>query len=205
MLYHYMYYRGSHEFPEVIEVETSKGGKYQTTYAVNVQLLKAGIVVYPGGDGTDINLRKEGILLNVLKFLKAEREKRKRIAVKSLYNYRKSGMPCFDDFFDVGDYVTDDVVQDMINWVPSRSELSWCTQCGEPVSHEWDEAKQKYRPTFITFHQVRQPVFKGGEFIEVGGTLWQYDGNCFGGETKDRTTALHWLDRMILAEGGELH
>ena len=72
-----------------------------------------------------------------------------------------------------GDLVTEEIVDDCINCMPPACMRSNCTQMGEPYSHRLDENTGNYRPVFATFKRVRDGV-------------WEYCGNCFRGENKER-------------------
>lgn len=74
---------------------------------------------------------------------------------------------------EIGDYVTEDIVDDMINCLPPACMRSDCSQCGEPVNHMIDEKTGKERPTYTTFRKVAENV-------------WEYRGDCFRGENEQR-------------------
>lgn len=73
----------------------------------------------------------------------------------------------------VGDFVTEDVVNNAINCLPPACMRSDCTQMGEPYSHKLDSSTGKYRATYVTFKHVTEGI-------------WEYCGNCFRGENVER-------------------
>ena len=70
-----------------------------------------------------------------------------------------------------------------VNSVPPVLMLSFCTQAGEPFSHEGDE-RGAYRPTYTTFH-------------DLGGGRWQFDGYCFYKENTNRYVRKSRLEERI--------
>ena len=77
----------------------------------------------------------------------------------------------------IGDYVTEEVVDDAINCLPPASMTAHCSQMGEPYSARMDEKTGRWRDTYETFRKV------GGEWPNG---IWEYCGHCFRGETVDR-------------------
>lgn len=71
----------------------------------------------------------------------------------------------------VGDYVTQEVVEDAVNCRPPACMTSRCTQLGEPYSHRKDR-NGKWRATYATFSRVSSEI-------------WEYRGHCFCGETEE--------------------
>ena len=79
----------------------------------------------------------------------------------------------------VGDYVTQEVVDDAMDCLPPACMTSNCSQMGEPYSHRDDPETGKWRPTYATFKRVTSGK----------GAIWQYCGHCFRGENVERGTA----------------
>ena len=73
----------------------------------------------------------------------------------------------------IGDYVTQDVVDDFMDCLPPACYSSRCSQMGEPYSCREDPNTGKFRNTYMTFSRV-------------SGQIWKYCGNCFQGETEER-------------------
>lgn len=73
----------------------------------------------------------------------------------------------------VGDLVTEDVVNDLMDCLPPACMRSDCSQLGEPYSHREDPKTGKWRATYATFKRVRNGV-------------WAYCGHCFRGENVER-------------------
>lgn len=69
---------------------------------------------------------------------------------------------------EVGDYFSQEMVDDFINALPPACMRSDCSQMGEPLSHRMDEFG-KVRATYATFKKV-------------GDGIWEYCGDCFRGE-----------------------
>lgn len=85
---------------------------------------------------------------------------------------------CFISSLRIGDYVEKEVVDNLINSVSPACMSDSCSQCGEAVSHEYDENTGKTRATYCTFKKVDKDV-------------WEYCGNCFRGENKERRNIIH--------------
>ena len=86
-----------------------------------------------------------------------------------------------------GDYVTGDVVNDMMNALPPVCMRTSCAQLGEPYAHACDESG-RYRPLFWTWRLVERGTnakFAGGNVWGEGAT-WEFCGACFAGETINR-------------------
>lgn len=180
----FRYYKGDKDNYEMIELQLHKGGRYITTVVVNVQLLMAGHKTFPCGNGDDFNFDTP-LYYDLLMFLKEQREKLKSgYEVKTKAAWYASGLPTFEDFFDVGDTVDDELVQDMVDSVPPVLWRDSCTQIGEAYSSEYDEDRQRHRDTYITFHKAATG-------------RWVFDGYCFKGENKNRHTCPSQLDTMI--------
>lgn len=79
----------------------------------------------------------------------------------------------FNRIATVGDYVEEEIVDQMINCVLPACMRESCMQCGEPYSHRYDSNKGKWRATYTTFTKVAEGIYK-------------YCGNCFCGETEER-------------------
>lgn len=75
----------------------------------------------------------------------------------------------------VGDYVEEEIVDDLINCVPPISMSRSCSQCGEPNSMRQDPDTGKWRNTFTTF-----------VCVDPDGHVWEYRGDCFAHETRTR-------------------
>ena len=78
----------------------------------------------------------------------------------------------FDKICNVGDYVEERIVDEMINAVPPACINSMCMQCGEPYSHRQDPTNGKCKPTYSTFKKVADGIY-------------EYCGHCFWGTTKE--------------------
>jgi len=81
-----------------------------------------------------------------------------------------------DDFFSIvnpGDYVEESIVEDFLGLVPPASNSYGYMQYGEPYSHEWNNEKEAWQPTYITFSHERDK--------------WVYNGHCFLGKKEDIT------------------
>ena len=79
----------------------------------------------------------------------------------------------FDKICNVGDYVEERIVDEMMNCVPPACMRSYCMQCGEPYSHREDPANGKWRATYSTFKEVTKGIY-------------EYCGNCFMCENVER-------------------
>ncbi len=77
----------------------------------------------------------------------------------------------------IGDYVSQEVVDDAMDCLPPACYCSRCSQMGEPYSHREDPNTGELRPTFATFTKV------GGEWPN---NIWEYRGHCFCGEIEER-------------------
>ena len=83
------------------------------------------------------------------------------------------------DAVKVGDYVTQEVVDDAMYCLPPACMRSTCSQMGEPYSSKYDERSDKWRNTYATFCRVQtDPLWENN--------IWRYCGNCFCGETEER-------------------
>ena len=168
----YRYLRGSQGSREAVEYDITRRGQYITTCVVDVDLLIFGIKAFPCGNGDDETLTPEQRLA-ILETVRAERKRiTDRYPVKTLKGWRESGLRTFEEYCFPGDKVDDDMVQHFVDSVPPVLLLSFCTQAGEPYSHEGDE-RGAYRPTDATVH-------------DLGGGYWQFDGYCFYKENVNR-------------------
>ena len=78
----------------------------------------------------------------------------------------------------IGDYVSQEVVDDAMDILPPVCMSSACSQVGEPHSTRLGPNTGKYRNTYETFKRV----------TEGQDGIWQYCGDCFAGETTKRGT-----------------
>lgn len=72
------------------------------------------------------------------------------------------------DACEVGCYITEDLLDELLDMLPPACTRSDCSQIGEPVSHRIAENGFE-KPTYATFKKV-----------EAG--IWEYCGDCFLGE-----------------------
>lgn len=93
---------------------------------------------------------------------------------KTITEKMLEGSDSFTAVVKPGDIVEEKIVYNFLGCVPPATHRSNLVQCGEPYSSAWDERKQEYRATFITFSLI--------------GSEWQYSGTCFLGETAHRTS-----------------
>lgn len=77
----------------------------------------------------------------------------------------------------IGDYVTQEVVDDAMDCLPPACMRSDCMQMGEPYSFRVDPKTGKERSTYATFKKV------GGEWPNG---VFEYCGHCFRGENTER-------------------
>lgn len=87
-----------------------------------------------------------------------------------------------EDTFDygavqIGDYVDQAVVDDIMDCLPPACMRSDCSQMGEPYSHRFDPNTGKWRETYATFKRV------AGRWPD---SIWEYCGHCFLGENTER-------------------
>lgn len=179
----YRYIRGSRDSYEAVEFDITRRGRYITTCVVNVYLLLCGVKAFPCGNGDDEKLTAQ----QQLEILELVQEERKKITasypVKTYKGWHESGLPTFEDYCFPGDTVDEAMVEYFVNVVPPVLALSFCTQAGEPFSHEGDE-RGAYRPTYTTFH-------------DLGGGRWQFDGYCFYKENTNRYVRKSRLEERI--------
>ncbi len=83
----------------------------------------------------------------------------------------------------VGDYVTQDVVDDAMDCLPPACMRSDCSQMGEPYSSKYDDQSGKWRNTYTTFSQISSQRHNN---TPRENRIWKYCGHCFCGETEER-------------------
>jgi len=76
----------------------------------------------------------------------------------------------------IGDYVSQAVVDDAMDCLPPASMSSSCAQMGEPYSTRQDPDTGRWRNTYATFKRITSG--RNG--------IWQYCGHCFCGENVER-------------------
>lgn len=88
-----------------------------------------------------------------------------------------NGKPVYTEWdgskIQIGDYVSQNVVDDFMDCVPPACYTRRCSQMGEAYSHRQDPNTGKWRATYLTFSHVQ-------------GAIWKYCGHCFCGETEER-------------------
>lgn len=104
-----------------------------------------------------------------------------------IYNGKEVFTP---DTFDystaqIGDYVTEAVVDDTMDCLPPACMTSTCAQLGEPYSMRQDPDTGKWRSTYATFRRITS----GPD------SIWQYCGHCFCGETEERGVTPTYVPR----------
>lgn len=96
--------------------------------------------------------------------------------VKTLYGwsefYDTTGKGSWYDYAEIGDTVSEDVVDNFLNMLPPRSMKYGYVQVGEAYNHVEDE-NGTVRATYMTFAKLDG--------------VWKYCGNCFAGEIVDRS------------------
>lgn len=92
----------------------------------------------------------------------------------------------------VGDFVSQEVVDNVMDLLPPACMTSECAQMGEPYSTRLDPESGRYRDTFATFKRITS----GRDGI------WQYCGHCFCGENVERGTVPPFV-RLALVERDE--
>ena len=83
----------------------------------------------------------------------------------------------------VGDYVTQDVVDDAMDCLPPACMRSDCSQMGEPYSSKYDDQSGKWRNTYTTFSQISSQRHNN---TPRENRIWKYCGHCFCCETEER-------------------
>ena len=76
----------------------------------------------------------------------------------------------------VGDYVSEAVVDDAMDCLPPACMTSECAQLGEPYSHRHDPDTGRWRATYATFRRV----------TDGRDGIWEYRGHRVCGETTER-------------------
>ena len=84
----------------------------------------------------------------------------------------RTGNGSWYDYAEVGDTVSEDVVDNFLDMLPPRSMKNGYLQVGEAYSHIEDE-NGTVRATYMTFAKLDR--------------VWKYLGNCFAGEIVDRS------------------
>lgn len=189
------YYRGGRDRFEMVEFDVIKGGEYLTTCVVNVQMLLAGVKVFPCGNGDDLGLIPE-TCLEVLEFLKDERRKiTDGEDIKSLDGWHKSGLHSWEDYCRPGELVTEDIVDHFVNSVPPTTLRSGYVQAGEAYDCQPD-GDGIWRDTYTTF------TYHGKD--GAGRSLWLHNGCCFKNGTDNKVEVKRGLERRIEAVKAEI-
>ena len=81
------------------------------------------------------------------------------------------------DSVKIGDYVEQEVVDEMLDMLPPACMRADCSQIGEPYSHREDPETGKWRAIYATFKKVAGQYPNG---------IWEYCGHCFRGENVER-------------------
>ena len=87
---------------------------------------------------------------------------------KSVYEYPY----LYWDALDVGDYVSREVAEWIVECVPPITYGGGLIQCGEPYDSALDKTTNRYRPVYLTLRHV-------------GNGVWEFLGYCFKGQTVD--------------------
>lgn len=74
---------------------------------------------------------------------------------------------------EIGDYVEQDIVDDIVGLLPPAYISDSCAQLGEPYTIRRDPETGKHRETYATFMRAAE-------------NIWKYCGHCFRGETTER-------------------
>ena len=83
------------------------------------------------------------------------------------------------DACEIGDYFTEDMVNDFMDMLPPACWRSDCAQIGEPSSHRIDE-NGNGKATYATFKRIAEGI-------------WEYCGDCFRGENVKRGKELPYV------------
>lgn len=83
------------------------------------------------------------------------------------------------DACEIGDYFTEDMVNDFMDMLPPACWRSDCAQIGEPSSHRIDE-NGNGKATYATFKRIAEGI-------------WEYCGDCFRGENVKRGTEFPYV------------
>lgn len=180
----YKYLRGSQDSREAVEFDLrSPEDGIPTTCVVNVDLLLCGVHTAPCCDGTDTKLTAQQ-RYNILKLVEAEREKIITATTpKSNQSWHESGLGSFDEYFRLGDEVTEELVDYFMDLLPPAYMSYGMLQVGEPYSHEQDPDTGKLRATYTTF-------------IKSEGK-WKYVGECFYKQEINRVDRKGRLARVL--------
>lgn len=92
--------------------------------------------------------------------------------IKTLKGWQDSKIERFEEYFTVGCKVGEDVVKEMLEVLPPRTNQYGLVQMGEPYSCKIDPLLGVHRTTYMTFYQNNKQ--------------WYYAGNCFAGEIINR-------------------
>lgn len=69
---------------------------------------------------------------------------------------------------EIGDYFTEEIVNDFMNMMPPVCMRSDCSQIGEPAAHKMND-EGICKATYATFKRIAEDI-------------WEYCGECFRGE-----------------------
>jgi hypothetical protein len=175
------YYKGDKDNDESVAVDIVHTGGSERI-KVDTEAVVSGCKVR-GSDGLLIALPPE-VRLEVLLFAKAEREKvLEQYPIKTLKGWGESGVGGLTDYCKPGDEVDEEMSDHFLNVLPPAYWTSRIIQCGEPVDSVFDESG-KMRTTYTTFEKM--PDGK-----------WFYRGDCFLGETKNKTNKLRGIEWAI--------
>lgn len=109
-----------------------------------------------------------------------EQELNKEIKTEAGWNRYAAGLEfqsSFDDYVKVGDKVDEMFVDYFMDLLPPVCMRNDCSQIGEPHSQRIDDVTGKCQCTFGTFKKISDGV-------------WEFCGNCFLGENKERGTEI---------------
>lgn len=95
-----------------------------------------------------------------------------------LYNNKEVYTPETFDYSttQIGDYVSQAVVDGAMYCLPTAYATSECAQVGEPCSPRSDPDTGRWRATYATFRRV----------TDGRDGIWEYRGFCFRSETTER-------------------
>ncbi|MCD7811287.1 MAG: hypothetical protein LUG91_05475 [Ruminococcus sp.] len=179
----YRYLKGSEEHRESVEFDLcGSENNTPTTCVIDVDLLLCGVEIAPCGNGDDIELTQKQIA-EILQFVKVERERIITATTpKSYESWQESGIGQFEEYFRVGDEVTEELVDYFMNLLPPTFMNYGMLQVGEPYSSELDPDTNKWKYTYTTFAKSEGK--------------WKYVGECF---YKQNINRIKYLDRLELA------
>lgn len=83
------------------------------------------------------------------------------------------------DNFSIGDYLEEEIVEEVVYCLTPTCTRSHCMQCGEPTSHKIDE-QGKIRETYSTFKMIAEGIY-------------EYCGDCFAGENYRHGTEIPYV------------